>query len=71
MRKDAGTLQEEVATYQDEEEKRRKKWMRTIEDVVKPEALQSSVLGIELSLQNEGGSWPTVPAKSFRSFTRA
>lgn len=60
MKRDAGTLQEEVATYQDEEDKRRKKWVRTVEDVAKSDALRSSVLGIELSLQNEGGSWPMV-----------
>ena len=60
MRRDASTLQEEVATYQEEEDKRRKRWVRSVEDVVKLDALQSSVLGIELSLQNEGGSWPMV-----------
>lgn len=70
MRKDAGTLQEEVATYQDEEDKRRKKWMRTIEDVVKPDALQSSVLGIELGLQNEGGSWPTVTREELQDYLK-
>ena len=60
MRRDAATLQEEVATYQEEEDKRRKRWIRSVEDVVKSESLRSSVLGIELSLQNEGGSWPMV-----------
>ena len=70
MRKDAGTLQEEVATYQDEEDKRRKKWVRTVEDVVKPEALQSSVLGIELSLQNEGNSWPTVTREELQEYLK-
>ena len=58
MKRDSATLQEEVATYQEEEEKRRKKWMQTVDDIVAPEALQSRVLGIELGLQNEGGSWP-------------
>lgn len=60
MKKDASTLQEEMATYQEEEERRRKKWMRSVEDVVKPEALQTRALGIEVNLQNEGGSWPAV-----------
>ncbi|CAK3912400.1 Autophagy-related 11 [Lecanosticta acicola] len=58
MKRDCSTLQEEVAAYQEEEDKRRKKWMRSVDDVVLPESLQSRVLGIELSLQNEGGSWP-------------
>jgi len=68
MKRDAGTLQEEVATYQDEEDKRRKKWIRTVEDVAKPEALHSSVLGIELSLQNEGGSWPMVTRDELNTY---
>ncbi|SMY20817.1 unnamed protein product [Zymoseptoria tritici ST99CH_1A5] len=60
MKRDCGTLQEEVATYQDEEDKRRKKWIRNVEDVVSPVAFQTRPLGIELSLKNEGGSWPMV-----------
>lgn len=68
MRRDAGTLQEEVATYQDEEDKRRKRWVRSVEDVVKPESLRSSVLGIELSLQNEGGSWPMVTRDELQDY---
>ncbi|RMY23779.1 hypothetical protein D0867_01818 [Hortaea werneckii] len=60
MKRDSATLQEEVATYQEEEDKRRKKWIRSVEDVVNPSNLRSNVLGIELSLQNEGGSWPMV-----------
>lgn len=60
MKRDSATLQEEVAMYQEEEDKRRKKWIRSVEDVVNLDALQSNVLGIELSLQNEGGSWPMV-----------
>ncbi|KAK4619802.1 Autophagy-related protein 11 [Fulvia fulva] len=58
MKRDSATLKEEVATYQEEEDKRRKKWMRVVEDIVPAEALQSRVLSIELGLQNEGGSWP-------------
>lgn len=60
MRRDAATLQEEAATYQDEEDKRRKKWIQSVEDVVRMEFLRSNVLGVELSLVNEGGSWPMV-----------
>ena len=69
LKRDAGTLQEEVATYQDEEDKRRKRWVRSVEDVVKAESLRSSVLGIELSLQNEGGSWPIVMREELQTYT--
>jgi autophagy-related protein 11 len=68
MRRDSATLQEEVATYQDEEDKRRKKWIKSVEDVVDSEALQSHVLGIELSLRNEGGSWPMVTRDELQEY---
>ena len=68
MRRDSGTLQEEVATYQDEEDKRRKRWVRSVEDIVKPEALRSHVLGIEITLFNEGGSWPMVTREELQEY---
>lgn len=68
MRHDTGILQEEVATYQEEEEKRRKRWMRSVEDVIGPDALRSKVLGIEVSLQNEGGSWPVVSREELQDY---
>jgi autophagy-related protein 11 len=68
MRRDAATLQEEVATYQDEEDKRRKRWIRSVEDVVRTDALRSNVLGIELSLINEGGSWPAVSRDDLQEY---
>lgn len=69
MKRDSSTLQEEMATYQEEEERRRKKWMRSVEDVVNTETIQSSrALGIELSLQNEGGSWPMVTRQELQDY---
>ncbi|KAK5107398.1 hypothetical protein LTR62_001302 [Meristemomyces frigidus] len=70
MKRDSITLQEEVATYQEEEDKRRKKWIRSVEDVVSLDALQANVLGIELSLQNEGGSWPMVTRDELDEYTK-
>ncbi|TKA75805.1 hypothetical protein B0A55_06399 [Friedmanniomyces simplex] len=71
MRRDSATLQEEVATYQEEEDKRRKKWIRSVDDVVNADALQSNVLGIELNLQNEGGSWPMVTRDELQEYLNA
>ncbi|KAF2210607.1 hypothetical protein CERZMDRAFT_45033 [Cercospora zeae-maydis SCOH1-5] len=70
MKRDSATLQEEVALYQEEEEKRRRKWMRNVDDLVSPDALQSRVLGIELNLQNEGGSWPMVTREELAEYLR-
>lgn len=71
MKRDSATLQEEVAMYQEEEDKRRKKWMRTVDDIVSPDALQSRVLGIELALQNEGGSWPMTTRDELTEYLNA
>ncbi|KAK3724183.1 oligomeric, coiled-coil, peripheral membrane protein [Vermiconidia calcicola] len=68
MRRDAATLQEEVAVYKDEEDKRRKRWVRSVEDVIKAESLRSNVLGIELSLFNEGGTWPMVTREELQQY---
>jgi autophagy-related protein 11 len=70
MKRDCGTLQEEVAAYQDEEDKRRKKWIRNVEDVVSPVAFQTRPLGIELSLKNEGGSWPMVTREELAEYLK-
>ncbi|GAB7363667.1 hypothetical protein MBLNU230_g4237t1 [Neophaeotheca triangularis] len=70
MKRDAATLQEEMATYQEEEEKRRKRWLRSVEDVVQPEALQARALGIEFNLQNEGGSWPVVSRQELDAYLK-
>ncbi|EME41681.1 hypothetical protein DOTSEDRAFT_73918 [Dothistroma septosporum NZE10] len=70
MKRDSATLQEEVATYQEEEDKRRKKWMRVVEDIVPAEACQGRVLGIELGLQNEGGSWPMTTRNELDEYLR-
>lgn len=69
MKRDSAVLQEEMATYQEEEEKRRRKWIRSVEDVVNSDAIESSrALGIELSLQNEGGGWPMVTRQELAEY---
>ena len=68
MKRDSITLQEEVATYQEEEVKRRNRWIKSVDDVALVSALQSNVLGIELNLQNEGGSWPIVSREELSSY---
>ncbi|WPH02811.1 Hypothetical protein R9X50_00567900 [Acrodontium crateriforme] len=71
MKRDSATLQEEVATYQEEEDKRRKKWIRSVEDVVNLDALQNNVLGVEISLQNEGNSWPMVSREELHAYVES
>ncbi|GAM88041.1 hypothetical protein ANO11243_060700 [Dothideomycetidae sp. 11243] len=60
MKKDSSTLAEEMATYQEEESRRRQRWLNSIDDVVQPDLVKSKAFGIEVNLQNESETWPQV-----------
>lgn len=60
MKRDSSTLAEEMAGYQEEEEKRRKRWMKSIGDALNIDAIQSKTLSFEISIKGEEGRWPTV-----------
>jgi autophagy-related protein 11 len=60
MNKDTSALAEEMAGYQEEEERRRKRWLKPIADVINIEAIQGHMLGFEMNVQSEKSTWPTV-----------
>jgi autophagy-related protein 11 len=60
LQKDTSSLAEEMATFQEEEERRRKRWLKPIADVVNLEAVQGGIVGFEMSVQPEKTIWPTV-----------
>lgn len=60
MKKDSATLAEEMATYQEEETRRRKKWLLSIDDVVNPDLVHTKPMGVEINLQSDEQDWPTV-----------
>jgi len=62
MRRDSANLAEEIASYQDEESKRRKKWLRAMKDLV-PESMDGAVLGVEINLRGEEIAWPNASRK--------
>ncbi|KAF2398282.1 hypothetical protein EJ06DRAFT_532029 [Trichodelitschia bisporula] len=59
MKKDSASLAEELAGYQEEEHKRRKKWAKGLNDVVL-EGLDGRVLGVEINVQGDDYEWPSV-----------
>lgn len=68
MKKDTSSLAEEMAGYQEEEEKRRKRWLKPIADVINVEAIQGSMLRFEMNVQSEKSAWPTVSREDLQDY---
>ncbi|KAI4740154.1 hypothetical protein E4T50_09413 [Aureobasidium sp. EXF-12298] len=68
MKSDSATLAEEMATYQEEEERRRTKWLKSVDDVVKTEAFEGKPLSVEVNLQADDSEWPIVERQSLQDY---
>ncbi|KAH0287371.1 hypothetical protein M436DRAFT_85777 [Aureobasidium namibiae CBS 147.97] len=68
MKSDSATLAEEMATYQEEEERRRTKWLKSVDDVVKTEAFEGKPLSVEVNLQADDLEWPVVERQSLQDY---
>ncbi|KAH0336531.1 putative Taz1-interacting factor 1, partial [Aureobasidium melanogenum] len=68
MKSDSATLAEEMATYQEEEERRRTKWLKSVDDVVKTEAFEGKPLSVEVNLQADDLEWPVVQRQSLQNY---
>ncbi|KAL2046358.1 hypothetical protein N7G274_001805 [Stereocaulon virgatum] len=58
MTADSSSLVEEIATYKEEESKRRKKWDKDMDGTIDLESLDGMALGIEVSVQAQKQNWP-------------
>ena len=58
MTTDSSSLVEEMATYKDEETRRRKRWTKDVGDVVDLVSLDDMALGIEVNVQAQKQRWP-------------
>lgn len=67
---DASTLANEMAVFQDEESKRRKKWLKTVENLYGPQAQSGSgsVVGLEVNLLGQEDQWPNLTKKDLSDF---
>ena len=59
VKTDSSTLANEMALFQDEESKRRRKWQKMVGSTYGPN-LDTNVMGLEVNLLGEENSWPTV-----------
>ncbi|KAL8716254.1 MAG: hypothetical protein Q9220_000159 [cf. Caloplaca sp. 1 TL-2023] len=65
---DSSTLVEEVATFKEEEIKRRKKWVKDMEGAVDLGPLDEMSFGIDINLQSEKEHWPKLTRDDFRTY---
>jgi autophagy-related protein 11 len=70
IEKDTSSLAEEMATFQEEEERRRKRWLKPIADVVNLEAVQGGSLGFEMNVQPEKNIWPVVSREELHEYLK-
>ncbi|KAK4224592.1 autophagy-related protein 11 [Podospora fimiseda] len=70
VRQDSSTLANEMALFQEEEIKRRKKWAKSVSNLYGPEALssESNAPGVEVNLLGEDEQWPTVTRRDLDEF---
>ncbi|KAK2591136.1 oligomeric, coiled-coil, peripheral membrane protein [Conoideocrella luteorostrata] len=59
VKADSSTLANEMALFQDEESKRRRKWHKTVGSMYGP-TLDSNVMGLEVNLLGEDLPWPSI-----------
>lgn len=66
MKNDSLTLAEEMAVFRDEEQRRRKKWMKNMGDYLS--LPDGAVPGIEVNLQGQDHEWPEVSRKEIETY---
>ncbi|KAK4105957.1 hypothetical protein N658DRAFT_1727 [Parathielavia hyrcaniae] len=70
MKQDSSTLANEMALFQDEELKRRRRWYKSIGDTYGPDSAdsESNVPGLEVHLLGEEERWPAMTRKDLEDF---
>ncbi|KAK5633148.1 hypothetical protein RRF57_008862 [Xylaria bambusicola] len=68
IKTDSSTLANEMALFQDEELKRRRKWERMVGNTYGPENNVNHVLGLEVNLRGEEERWPEVSKQELDEF---
>lgn len=70
LAEDAHGLAEDVAQFQTEETERRKKWLRTVENLYSPQALTNSSVAavLELNMLGQEKQWPAMTKQHLTDF---
>lgn len=67
VKTDSSTLANEMALFQDEESKRRRKWQKMIGSTYGPE-FDTKVVGLEVNLLGEDSPWPSITKDDLNEF---
>ncbi len=68
VKTDSSTLVNEMALFQDEELKRRRKWHKMVGSTYGPDKVENSVLGVEVNLLGEEEKWPAMARQDLNGF---
>ena len=68
MMADSSTLAEEMATHKDDEERRRSKWFKGLQDYLHPEVIESKALDVDVNLKNQSTTWPKLTRKDITAY---
>ncbi|CAJ2513133.1 Uu.00g012520.m01.CDS01 [Anthostomella pinea] len=68
VKTDSSTLVNEMALFQDEESKRRRKWQKMVGSTYGPEKDDNRVLGLEVNLLGEDEQWPAITKQDLDEF---
>ncbi|PHH67182.1 hypothetical protein CDD81_2951 [Ophiocordyceps australis] len=71
VRTDSSTLANEMALFQDEEAKRRKRWQKMIGSMYGPGFDAASVMGLEVNLLGDDVPWPVVTKDDLDTFVKS
>ncbi|EAW09733.1 autophagy protein ATG11 [Aspergillus clavatus NRRL 1] len=66
MKADSLTLAEEMAVFRDEEQRRRKRWLKSMGDFIS--ITDATTPGVEINLQGMDYQWPEVTRKDIESY---
>ncbi|KAF8865478.1 Taz1-interactin-like proteing factor 1 [Acephala macrosclerotiorum] len=67
VRSDSSTLANEMAAFQDEESKRRRKWQKSTGAALWGEKAERKVIGLEVNLLGDEDDWPQVARQDLES----
>ncbi|KAI3544600.1 hypothetical protein CABS03_07939 [Colletotrichum abscissum] len=68
IKTDSSTLANEMALFQDEESKRRRKWHKMVGSMYGSDKTEANVLGLEVNLLGEEETWPSMVKRDLEEF---
>lgn len=71
MTVDSTSLVEEVATFKEEEARRRKKWVKDMDGTVDLKPIDHMALGVDVNIQAQKQQWPNVTRKDVTQYIQA